>query len=174
MRDYGNRYLRDRMIERDMRRGRSSRRDSRDMRDMYAKENAFDLDYNYDSRRDYRDYTRDYRDYARDYANDYGEAKEEYEEDLEKWCKKLERKDRFKMPKEDVVRRAKQMGVKFDEYTEKEYMCVYYMLMSDYPNVANDPNVYLAMAKEFLEDDDIEVSPSEKLCIYMYKIVKGE
>jgi hypothetical protein len=28
--------------------------------------------------------------------------------------------------------------------------------------------------KKWLEDDDIEVSPSEKVCIYMYDIVMGE
>jgi hypothetical protein len=30
------------------------------------------------------------------------------------------------------------------------------------------------MAKEFIMDDDIAVSPSEKVCIYMYEIVMGE
>ena len=39
---------------------------------------------------------------------------------------------------------------------------------------ANEPNTYIAMAKQWLMDDDIEVSPSEKLSIYYYKIIKGE
>lgn len=38
----------------------------------------------------------------------------------------------------------------------------------------NDSSTYLNMAKKWLEDDDIEVSPSEKLCIYYYDIVKGK
>jgi hypothetical protein len=48
------------------------------------------------------------------------------------------------------------------------------MMMSDYKTIANDPMAYIMMAKEWLEDDDVMVSPSEKLCIYLYKIIKGE
>ena len=47
-------------------------------------------------------------------------------------------------------------------------------MMSDYKTSANDPMSYVHMEKELLEDDDIKVSPSEKLCIYLYKIIKGE
>lgn len=124
---------------------------------------------------DYEDYNRgDYNDYADYEEMDYAEIDEEYKEDLEKLCQKLKKKDRFKLPKEELIKKAKQMGISFDEYDELEFMVVYYMMLSDYPTIANDPHQYLNMAKQWLEDDDIEVSPSEKLSIYYYKIIKGE
>lgn len=124
--------------------------------------------------RDYGDY-RDYRDYndGNDMNMDGGSEKK-YHEDIKRWTEKLKRKDRFKIPKEEVISNAKQMGVKFEDFSEDEFYAVYLMMVSDYKAVANDFRSYLNMAKEWLEDDDIEVSPSEKLCIYFYEIVKGE
>ena len=58
-------------------------------------------------------------------------------------------------------------------FTELEFYATYLMLASDFPYVSGDPRIFVQMAKSFLEDDDISVSPSEKLCIYLCKIVKG-
>jgi hypothetical protein len=197
-----NRYLRDRMIGRNSQRdyahgdyARSGGR-GRDGRNPYGSRGGYvrdRADYgmtrgNYGQRMtgdyarggrgrdrgDYQDY--DYEDYD-DYEDsemDYAEMDEEYKEDLEKLCQKLKKKDRFHLPKEELIKKAKQMGVSFDEYDELEFMTVYYMMMSDYPTLANEPHQYLNMAKQWLEDDDVEVSPSEKLSIYLYKIIKGE
>ena len=127
-----------------------------------------------DYRSDYRDYRYDMRyDMRGDYHSSKG-GEEEYYEDLERWTEKLKRKDRFKVKKEEIISHAKQMGVRFDEFTEEEFYVVYLMMVSDFKAVANDFRSYLNMAKEWLMDDDIEVSPSEKLCIYYYEIVKGE
>ena len=126
-------------------------------------------DYGYDM--DY-DYARGGR--GRDRGYDSKGSEEDWKKDLEKFSEKLKKKDRFKVKKEDIINQAKQMGVKFDEYTEEEFYVVYLMMVSDYKSVANDFRSYLILAKEWLEDDDIEVSPSEKLCIYYYEIVKGE
>lgn len=137
-------------------------------------------DYNMDSRRDYdmrRDYNMDYRrDYGMDDMNDYGsgDMEKEYEEELEKWIEKLKRKEIIKVPKEQVLQQAKNMGVKFDEYDEKEFYATYLMVMSDYPSISGEYNIYIKMAKDWLEDDDIALSPSEKLCKYLYTIVLGE
>ena len=125
--------------------------------------------------RDYRDYA-DYNDYGdyNDYNEEKSDSKKKYHEDIKRWIEKLKRKDRFKIPKEEVISNAKQMGIKFEDFSEEEFYAVYLMMVSDYKAVANDFRSYLNMAKEWLEDDDIEVSPSEKVCIYMYEIVKGE
>lgn len=137
-------------------------------------------DYNMDYRRDYNsDYRRDYSyggDYNSDYRRDYGsgDMEKEYEEELEKWIEKLKRKETIKVPKEQVMQQAKNMGVKFDHYDEKEFYAVYLMVMSDYPSISGEYNIYIKMAKDWLEDDDIAVSPSEKLCKYLYSIVLGE
>ena len=76
--------------------------------------------------------------------------------------------------KEEVVNKAKDMGVKFDEYDEEEYYAIYLMHVSDYPFIANEPHTYLAMAKAWLEDKDLEIDPSEKVCRYMYEIAMAE
>lgn len=125
---------------------------------------------------DYNDYNNDYTDY--DY-NDYGyrdmaEMDEDWHTDLKEWCKKLKREDRFNIPKEDVLKRAKQMGVSFDDYDEEEFITTYYMMMSDHPKAAAEPNAYINMAKEFLEDKDAERKGSDKLCAYYYNIVKAD
>lgn len=131
-------------------------------------------DYNSDYRRDYNMDSR--RDYGMDDMNDYGsgDMEKEYEEELEKWIEKLKRKETIKVPKEQVLQQARNMGIKFDEYDEKEFYATYLMVMSDYPSISGEYNIYIKMAKDWLEDDDIALSPSEKLCKYLYTIVLGE
>lgn len=139
-------------------------------------------DYRYDSRYDTEryytpydmggEYTRQRGRYMDDYATE--DLMGEYRKDLRKWADKLKRKDRFNIPKEEIIEQAKKMGISFDKYDEEEFYTIYLMHISDYPEIANDYYTYVAMAKKWLEDDDIEVSPSEKVCIYMYDIVMGE
>ena len=113
-------------------------------------------------------------DYNYDYAGyDYAKENEEYKKDLKKWIEKLKAKDRFGWNKEQIIQKAKEMGVKFEDYTEEEFYATYLMMVSDYKNVSNDPHMYLVLAKQFLEDDDIAMKGSEKLCAYLYEIVKG-
>lgn len=87
---------------------------------------------------------------------------------------KVKEKDRFNMSKENVIAKAKEMRVDFKDYDEDEFYATYLMQVSDYPSISNDARVYLSMAKSWLEDDDVAVDPSEKLCIYMYEIVLGD
>ncbi len=137
--------------------------------------------YGQDSRNDYRgDYGREYyiqsQDYARDMRDmrDMGGSDKEFKEDLHRWTMKLKHKDRFGIKKEEILTHAKNMGVKFDEFSEEEFYVVYLMMVSDYKSVGDDFRKYISLAKEWLMDDDVEVTPSEKLCIYFYEIVKGE
>jgi len=119
----------------------------------------------------YYDMNYDYR-RGRDYALD--DYDEDYEEDLEKWTKKLKKDDRFGWSKDQVISRAKEMGVRFEEYDEEEFYAIYLMHISDYPQIANEPNTYLAMAKSWLEDKDLNIDPSEKVCKYLYEIVMAD
>ena len=135
-----------------------------DMRGDYRRRD-YDMNYDYDMRRDYR---RDMRDYADD---DYDK---DYHKDLEKWIEKLKRFDRFNLPKDQVLQVAKQMGVEFKDYDEEEFYAIYLMHLSDYPTVSNDSRMYLGMAKSWLEDKDLKIEPSEKVCKYMYEIVMAE
>lgn len=141
------------------------RRDYNDYNDY----NDYRKDYN-----DYNDYRRDYNDYN-DYNDyDYAMENEEYKKDLKEWTQKLKKHDRFGLKEHEIIDKAKQMGVKFDEYSEEEFIATYYMMMSIFSNVVNDLHMYLSMSKSFLEWKEREVSPEEFLCIWYYKIVKGE
>lgn len=124
---------------------------------------------------DYEDYGR--RTYHSDYRGmDYGEEEmeKEYHEDLQEWIDKMKSKDRFKLSKEQITQQAKNMGVRFDKFNELEFYAIYLAMVTDYKSINGDYNMYLRMTKDFFEDDDIEVSPSEKVYIYLYNIVKGE
>jgi hypothetical protein len=48
------------------------------------------------------------------------------------------------------------------------------MMVSDYKHIGNDPHIYLAMAKDWLMDDDVKMRGSDKVCAYLYTIVLGE
>lgn len=172
-----NKYLRDRAMR------RSGRRDMRnpygarggyvrDSRGYYGKPMDYEHDYTESGRGDYRRYDREYRGMEHDEAYD-GDHKE-YEHELKEWIKKLQRKDRFGSTKEDIIRKAKSMDVKFEKFDEDEFYATYLMMVSDYKHVANDPHHYLAMAKEWLMDDDVALTGSDKLCAYLYTIVLGE
>lgn len=169
----------------------------RDYRDMNYREDYrsdYRGDYRGDYRRDYRsDYnyyengrTSDYRsqDYNRgsDYrGSDYrgGDYHSEeqlmsmYKQDLEKWTHKLKEKDRFKLSKEEVIKKAKNMGVAFMDYTENEFYVMYLLMLSLFKSIANEPHTYLAMAKSALEDPSSSLSPSEKVQVIMYEIAMG-
>lgn len=102
------------------------------------------------------------------------EDMKEYEEDLKEWILDLKEDDRFKLPEHEVFKKASEMGIQFHEYTELEFYAIYLMMISDYPDVVQSPHTGIAMAKAFLHDDDIEISPSEKVCKYLYEIVMAE
>ena len=168
----------------------------RDYRDMNYRED-YRSDYRGDYRGDYRsDYRGDYNNYQhpsrsgyehrdsdyRDYrgseyrGGDYHSEEQlmsMYKQDLEKWTHKLKEKDRFKLSKEEVIKKAKNMGVAFMDYTENEFYVMYLLMLSLFKSIANEPHTYLAMAKSALEDPSSSLSPSEKVQVIMYEIAMG-
>lgn len=188
-----NRYLRDHMISRDRARG-DYRRDGRSsygsrggyMRD--SRRGDYGYDYNSNepigknyTRREYDDRPHSLSERLNRTASEYGDftdldyaaMDDEYHMELEDWCKDLKHQVRNALPKQEVLMKAEQMGVRFDEYDEKEFYTTVMMLMSDFPNIGQ-PETYIAMAKQWLEDKDAELTGSEKLSAYYYTIVKGE
>ena len=194
--DYRNRPMRDERnpygsaggYVRDYRYGNDSRMDYN--YDYAERNRGYDYRNNYEPRNsDYNKYPEQYgeynrsmydygmrnRDYNYDYRMDYDHMEKEYHEELKKWIEKLKQKDnRIRVNTEQVMRQAKNMNVRFEDYTEEEFYAVYLMMIADYPNVTNDYNVYLSMAKNWLEDDDVKVKGSDKLCTYLYEIVLGK
>ena len=195
-----NRYLMDRA----MRKGGMSMRDGRNpygSKGGYVtsrrgrRDRAMDYNYSYPERdnrydeRHYRPMDYEQNDYARDY-DDYGEydmargrrywdyadydMDREWNEHLKRWTEELKQNDKFKVGKEQVIQMAKQMGVKFDQYNEEEFMTAYYMILSDYDGqLISSPQTAVAFAKKWLEDKNSKLKGSEKLCAYYYEIVKG-
>ena len=109
--------------------------------------------------------------YNYDYASE--DMEQEWKEHLKKWCEELKRYDRFNMPKDQIIQNAKQMGVEFDKYNEEEFLTTYYMVMSDYPTLANEPHTYISLAKDWLEDKDSKLKGAEKLSAYYYEVINA-
>lgn len=164
--DYGNDFARDRR-DYDMGDTRDMRRRDYDMNDMRGRD--------YDMRRD-----RDYGDYRGDYDYmpypDYASGNLSREE-LHHWKKKLygemEKSECEMMSEEKILKRAKEMGIKFEEFSEDEYVIAVLAMYTDYCKTLGKANLemYLKLAKDFLEDKDAGVKYGEKLAAYYDNIV---
>ena len=107
-----------------------------------------------------------------DYAMDEQELK--YFE--EKLVKQLEPNARSMFDKQQVIQKAKTMGIKFDNYGEEEFYIVVLMMYTDFGKTlgAGSVDVYVRMAKDWLEDKDSNLKYSDKLFEYLEKIVDAE
>lgn len=137
-----------------------------------------------------RQYDANYGDYGygmrydmarrRDYSRDYGEEETLSDDELMEWSRELlkdvEQKDKPFMTRENIIQRAKDMGVKFKHFTEDEIVVATLMMYTDYSKTLGTGNLdlYIRLAKDWLEDDDVEVMGGEKLATYYDKIVCGE
>lgn len=116
--------------------------------------------------------------YTGDYAGDYGERLTR--EELHKWAKNLEseieEKDRGIFSKENILKKAREMGIKFNEISEEEFYVTTLMMLTDYCKTLGTANMelYLKLAKDWLWDDDAEVKYGEKLAVYHDNIVEDD
>lgn len=76
---------------------------------------------------------------------------------------------------------AQKLGIKFDMYSEEEFVLVANMLYSDFCEALKsivtperEHIVYSKLAKAWLEDKDTALKGSEKLAVYYYCIVNDE
>lgn len=100
-------------------------------------------------------------------------------QDISHWEKKLRNADgthgkHFDMKQVEDV--ADKLGIRFDEYSEKEFCMTMNMLYSDlcevnraYVSPDKEAHYYGKLAQAWLEDDD-GPAPSEKLALYFYCI----
>lgn len=158
-----------------------------------AEDYARGRDYNYGE--DYaRGRGRDYN-YGNDYARgrdygympyppymvDYASQGSEYlsDRDLQMWAdklmKKVEDKDKQFLSRENIRKRADEMGIKFDKYSFEEFYVVVLMKYTDHCKTLGTANmdIYLKLAKDFFEDPDTALRYGEKLAAYYYDIVEG-
>lgn len=147
---------------------------------------------------DYNDYGEDYGDYGEDYGGyaDYDYSRNDYADygDYGEWEPKMKLKKRnisewehnmknadgskgahFNMQK--VMNIAERMGIRFNNYSEKEFAVTMNMLYSDYCEALKsvippdkEDAVYAKLAKAWLEDEDAPEA-SEKLALYFYCVV---
>lgn len=120
-------------------------------------------------------------DYRGDYGMDYGEGDYKLEkQDIEEWTKKLMKgiddKEKEMFQKEKVLNKAKEMGVKFEDFTPEEFYVTVLMVYTDYCKTLGSANIdlYLRLAKDWLMDDDVEMKYSEKLASYYDNVVMPE
>lgn len=183
-----NRMILDRLERRmgeDSRRRRSSRT-GRYMSDRSMDRRDYEDERDYEDRRRGRDYEdeRDYRRGRRDYEDerDYDDRIELSKADMHEWKRKMVNADGSKGAHYDmqqVMPLADKLGIRFNEYDEKEFCLAVNIMYSDYCSVANKyvPHekalmFYGEMAKAWLEDED-GPEPSEKLAMYYHCIVCG-
>ena len=113
-----------------------------------------------------------------DYAGDYGETLNN--EELSHWTKKLmkevDEKDKAFFSKEHILKKAQEMGIKFDHFNEEEFIVTVLMMYTDYCKTLGSANmdIYLRLAKDWLMDEDVAVKHGEKLAVYHDCIVEGD
>lgn len=143
----------------------------------------YGMDYARGGRRDYRggrDYNMDYGYPMYDYGYDYAMGNKLDEREIEDWIHELlenvDDKDREMLKKEKILKRAEEMGIKFDHFTKDEFYLVTIMEYTDHCKTFGSANIdtYIRMAKDWLMDDDVKVKHGEKLAAYYDYIVKGE
>ena len=142
-------------------------------------EYSYGRDSRYDRTANRREYesTRKY-DGHYDYPmmRDYGEKyfpKEELVEWIDDLRDEIEPQFRPMYEKEQIIRRAKEMGVRFDDYTEDEFVATALMIATDYGRTVgmNEIDKIYRMAVDFLEDKDADLQGGEKLFAYYENVV---
>lgn len=118
-------------------------------------------------------------DYARGRGRDYASPEILPNRELMDWNQKLmkevEEKDKVFFKYENIEKKAKDMGIKFDKFTFDEFYTTALMLYTDFYKTLGTANMdtYLRLAKDFLCDEDSITKYGEKLACYYYGVVMG-
>ena len=102
------------------------------------------------------------------------------EEDIERWYKSLlsdmEDRDRQLMKMDSVLKRAQEMGISFDKFTQEEFYVTVLMMHTDFSKVLPSASMdtYIKMAKAWLCDPDASLRYGKKLAAYYEEIVNGD
>lgn len=128
-------------------------------------------DYAYDMRYDMRGGRRDYgyNDYGYDDYGDYGEtlSDEELKEWEHKLLSKLSDQEKQVFSKDAIMQKIKQMGIKMDEFGEKE---LYVNTLANYTDhkksIGMNPDLAIKLAYDDFCDDDSKYEGAEWLSVY--------
>lgn len=140
----------------------------------YADYNDYD---DYDDYNDYNDYEDDYR---QEYRGDYHKKPQMLNDrELMDFSKRLleevDEKEKHMFKLESIEKKAKELGIKFEEFTMEEFYTVVLMMFTDYRKTlgTSSMDVYLRLAKDWLCDEDTAVQYGEKLATYYDYVVEG-
>lgn len=102
--------------------------------------------------------------------HDYGSGYLSHKE-LRHWqdklCKEMNQQECDTFRYDNVIHCAKEMNISFDKYSEEEFYTTVLMMFTDYKESCGENiHMYVAMAKEFLEDRDAGIKYGEKLAVY--------
>lgn len=140
-------------------------------------------DYDYEMDAAKYGYGRDYADYDYDHVDIYDMARyDRHKKSLlddhtaEMWARELMQEiepahqQKFKM--DAVMKKAEEMGIRFDKFTPQEFYATVVMLVSDFGKTLGMTNVdiYTRLAKDWLCDPDAGVKYGEKLAAYYHHI----
>lgn len=142
---------------------------------------GYDDGYNYDDK-DYRSHRSNRRDYgkSRDEDFDYGEDCYLSKRELMEWSKELlnevPEQDKSMFSRETIEKVAQDLSIDYKHFTFGELYVATLMLFSDFHKTLGGGNaeLFIRLAKDFLEDDDIDLNGGEKLCAYYESIVCAE
>lgn len=129
---------------------------------------------------DYRSYGNDYRSYndSASYGNDNRRRDYGREDNLEVWkhrlMKEIDEKGKQMFRMDSFIKRAEDMGIRFDRFSPEELHVTAVMLYSDFAEaLGNMPvDTYIKMAKAWLCDPDAAVRYGDKLEAYQKHIVQ--
>lgn len=157
-------------------RGMTRDHDMMDGRRGGGRDRGMDRGEDYRRDRDYGDYADYGQDYGQDYEQDYGGGylnRDELEHWEHKLMEELDKSEKDSMSREKIIKRAKDLGIKFDEYTEDELAVATLVMYTDYCKTLGKASIdmYVKLAKDFLEDKDAGVRYGEKLAAYFDHIV---
>lgn len=128
-----------------------------------------DMDYaRRGGRRDYAEYDYDMADYGMDRHSEYMLD----DRTLEMWSRELTQEiepmhqQKFKM--DSVVKKAEELGIRFDKFSPMEFYATVVMLVSDFGKTLGMSNMdlYVKLAKDWLCDPDAGVKYGKKLSAY--------
>lgn len=74
-----------------------------------------------------------------------------------------------------VIKKAKDMGIEFDKFTEDEFYTTFLMVFTDYSKTLGTANLdtYVKLSKDWLCDKDSMLRYGEKLAAYRDYVVSG-
>ena len=88
----------------------------------------------------------------------------------------IDEKDKQSLNKDIVLKKAENLGIKFDKFSPEEFYVAVLMKFKCYSKTLGTVNIdtYLKLAKDWLSEEDTKVKDGEKLAAYHDYIIEGK